>query len=103
MAKKKNTKLVGNGRHGRAVVPQVGLVIRVDEGKAATPGVKLVAGHPETRVVAKFAPPFPSPRELRKLPMALQEAILAASAELAEQEYRTNRALTAFEAFAEED
>ena len=102
MAKKLTTQ-VGNSRHGRAAVPQVGLVIRVEEGKAATPRVTLVGGQPETRVTAKLAPPFPAPRELRKLPMALQEAILAASAELAEQEYRTNRALTAFEAFAEED
>jgi hypothetical protein len=37
-----------------------------------------------------------------KLPHQLQERILAASAELAEEEYRTNKDLTDFEAFAEE-
>jgi hypothetical protein len=40
--------------------------------------------------------------ELRRLPRQLQERILAASAELAEQEYRSNKDLTDFEAFAEE-
>lgn len=47
-------------------------------------------------------PPWPSPVELRKLPRELQERILAASAELAEEEYRANKDLTDFEAFAEE-
>ena len=50
----------------------------------------------------KPVPPWPSPVELRKLPLDVQGTILAASAELAEQEYRTNKALTDFEAFAEE-
>ncbi len=50
----------------------------------------------------KPVPPWPSPVELRKLPLHVQGTILAASAELAEQEYRTNKALTEFEAFAEE-
>jgi hypothetical protein len=50
----------------------------------------------------KPVPPWPSPLELPKLPQQLQPAILAASAELAEQEYRTNKDLTDFEAFAEE-
>jgi hypothetical protein len=50
----------------------------------------------------KPIPPWPSPVELRRLPRQLQEQILAASAELAEQEYRTNKDLTDFEAFAEE-
>jgi hypothetical protein len=40
--------------------------------------------------------------ELRKLPRVVQERILTASAELAEDEYRTNKDLTDFEAFAEE-
>lgn len=47
-------------------------------------------------------PPWPSPVELRKLPRHVQERILSASAELAEEEYRTNKDLTDFEAFAEE-
>ncbi|HEV3446161.1 MAG TPA: hypothetical protein VG099_16080 [Gemmataceae bacterium] len=50
----------------------------------------------------KPIPPWPSPVELRKLPRSLQERILAASAELAEEEYSTNKDLTGFEAFAEE-
>jgi hypothetical protein len=50
----------------------------------------------------KPVPPWPAPVELRKLPRQVQEAILAASAELAEEEYRTNKDLTDFEAFAEE-
>ena len=50
----------------------------------------------------KVVPPWPSPVELRKLPREVQERILAASAELAEEEYRSNKDLTDFEAFAEE-
>lgn len=50
----------------------------------------------------EVVPPWPSPVQLRKLPRELQERILAASAELAEEEYRTNKDLTDFEAFAEE-
>jgi hypothetical protein len=50
----------------------------------------------------KPVPPWPPPLELRKLPRPMQQAILAASAELAEHEYRTNKDLTDFEAFAEE-
>lgn len=50
----------------------------------------------------KIVPPWPSPVELRKLPRQVQEQILSASAELAEEEYRTNKDLTDFEAFAEE-
>jgi len=41
--------------------------------------------------------------ELRKLPPAERDAILEAAAALAEEEYRTNKELTAFEAFGEED
>ena len=50
----------------------------------------------------KVVPPWPSPVELRRLPREVQERILAASAELAEDEYRTNKDLTDFEAFVEE-
>jgi hypothetical protein len=50
----------------------------------------------------KPVPPWPSPVELRTLPRYVQEKILAASAELAESEYRANKDLTDFEAFAEE-
>lgn len=39
--------------------------------------------------------------ELRKLPAAQRDAILEAAAALAEQEYRNNPELTAFEVFGE--
>ncbi len=41
--------------------------------------------------------------ELRKLPAAERDAIMAAAAALAEAEYRTNPELTAFEAFGKDD
>jgi hypothetical protein len=41
--------------------------------------------------------------ELRKLPAAERDAIMAQAAALAEAEYRNNPELTAFEAFGEED
>ena len=41
--------------------------------------------------------------ELRKLPAEQRDAILEAAATLAEEEYRTNPELTAFEAFGKED
>lgn len=41
--------------------------------------------------------------ELRKLPPAERDAILSAASALAEHEYRTDRALTAFEAFGKDD
>lgn len=41
--------------------------------------------------------------ELRKLPPAEREAILEAAAALAEEEYRKNLELTAFEAFGKDD
>jgi hypothetical protein len=50
----------------------------------------------------KPVPPWPSPVDLGKLPRPVQEKILAASAELAEAEYRTNKDLTDFDAFAAE-
>lgn len=41
--------------------------------------------------------------ELRKLPAHERDAVLAAAAASAEEEYRTNPELTAFEAFGKED
>jgi hypothetical protein len=70
---------------------------RMDANPVAEP---LPVVHYDT--TGKPIPPWPSPVALRRLPRQLQEQILAASAELAEQEYRTNRDLTDFEAFAEE-
>ena len=44
-----------------------------------------------------------SPSELRKMPRAQRQAILAAAAERAEQDYRSDRELTGFDAFSEEE
>jgi hypothetical protein len=41
--------------------------------------------------------------ELRALPPEKRDAILEAAAALAEKEYRTNRDLTAFEAYGKDD
>jgi hypothetical protein len=43
------------------------------------------------------------PAELRRMPREQRQVILAAAAELAEQDYRTDRELTGFEAFSEEE
>lgn len=43
-----------------------------------------------------------SPAELRQMPRAQRQTVLAAAAELAEEDYRTNPELTGFDAFAEE-
>jgi len=42
-------------------------------------------------------------KEVRKLPPAERDAILAAAAREADAEYRSNRELTAFEAFGKDD
>jgi hypothetical protein len=44
-----------------------------------------------------------TPAELRKMPREQRQAILAAAAELAEQDYRSDKELTGFEAFSEEE
>lgn len=44
-----------------------------------------------------------SAAELRKLPPAERDALLQAAAALAEEEYRTNPEITAFEAFRKDD
>ncbi len=44
-----------------------------------------------------------SPSELRKLPREQRQAILAAAAEMAEEDYRSDKELTGFEAFSEEE
>jgi hypothetical protein len=44
-----------------------------------------------------------TPSELRRLPREQRQDILAAAAELAEHDYRTDRELTGFEAFSEEE
>jgi hypothetical protein len=42
-------------------------------------------------------------KELRRLPVDERNAVLAAAAQVAEPEYRTNPSLTNFDAFGEED
>ena len=44
-----------------------------------------------------------SPSELRKMPREQRQAILAAATEMAEEDYRSDRELTGFDAFSEED
>jgi hypothetical protein len=44
-----------------------------------------------------------SPSELRKMPREQRQAILAAAAEMAEEDYRSDRELTGFDAFSEEN
>ncbi len=44
-----------------------------------------------------------SPGELRRLPREQRQAFLAAAAEMAEQDYSTDKDLTGFEAFREEE
>jgi hypothetical protein len=44
-----------------------------------------------------------TPGELRKMPRDQRQAILAAAAELAEQDYRSDTELTGFDAFCEEE
>ena len=44
-----------------------------------------------------------TPAELRRLPREQRQAILAAAAELAEQDYHSDKELTGFEAFSEEE
>ena len=45
----------------------------------------------------------PPPGELRRMPREQRQAILAAAAEIAEEDYRTDHELTGFEAFSEEE
>lgn len=44
-----------------------------------------------------------SPSELRKMPREQRQAILAAAAEMAEEDYRLDKELTGFDAFSEEE
>src|SRR5713226_478438 len=41
--------------------------------------------------------------ELRRMPREQRQAILAAAAEMAEEDYRSDKELTGFEAFSEEE
>ena len=44
-----------------------------------------------------------TPAELRRMPREQRQAVLAAAAEMAEEDYRTDKELTGFEAFSEEE
>ncbi len=44
-----------------------------------------------------------SPADLRKMPREQRQVILAKAAELAESDYRTDKELTGFDAFSEEE
>ena len=44
-----------------------------------------------------------TPTELRRMPRAQRQAILAAAAERAEQDYHSDKELTGFAAFSEEE
>jgi len=71
--------------------------------------VDLAEGEQVSLSIARAALPSPqagrrlSPSEIFKLPEAERRRLLAASAILAEEEYRTNRDLTDFEAFGDND
>ncbi len=65
----------------------------------------------QVEIQLKLAPPEAqfgssdrvSPSELRKMPREQRQAILAAAAELAEDDYRSDKELTGFDAFSEEE
>ena len=44
-----------------------------------------------------------TPAELRRMPREQRQVILAAAAEMAEHDYRSDKELTGFEAFSEEE
>jgi len=46
-----------------------------------------------------IVPPPLTPRELRKPPREQRQAVLAAAADMAEEDYRTDKDLTGFDAF----
>jgi len=45
----------------------------------------------------------PTPAELRRMPREQRQVILAAAAEMAEHDYRSDKELNSFEAFSEEE
>ena len=54
-------------------------------------------------VPASVPPSGLTPGELRRLPREQRQAILATAAEIAEEDYRSDKELTGFEAFSEEE
>ena len=70
----------------QALLPEGARVeIRLDEAPAPAPAAR------------------PTPAELRRMPRAQRQAILKAAAELAEEDYRSDKELTGFAAFDEEE
>lgn len=59
--------------------------------------------HSTPQEVLPFALARCTPRELRMMPREARQAILAAAAALAEEDYRNDKQLTGFDAFGEED
>ncbi len=59
--------------------------------------------HPTPREVSPVTLARPTPRELRMMPREERQAVLAAAAALAEEDYRNDKQLTGFDAFGEED
>jgi hypothetical protein len=57
----------------------------------------------EIRLEALVPTAHLTPGELRRMAREQRQAILAAAAELAEEDYRTDKELTGFEAFSEEE
>jgi hypothetical protein len=62
--------------------------------------IQVRAGRPEVApgVTARL-----TASELRKMPRAARQAVLAAAAALAEEDYRNDKELTGFDAFSEEE
>jgi hypothetical protein len=84
------TGVVTNG----VVVPNAPL----PEGAHVEIQVKPSRSEVSPAVAARF-----TPGELRKMPRQERQAVLAAAAELAEQDYREDKELTGFDAFSEEE
>jgi hypothetical protein len=51
------------------------------------------------KALKSFPAPGPTPAELRRMPREQRQAVLAAAAELAEEDYRSDKELTGFEAY----
>jgi len=62
--------------------------------------IHLQPGRPEVPAVAAARV---TPGELRRMPREQRQAVLAAAAEIAEQDYRDDKELTGFDAFSEEE
>jgi hypothetical protein len=81
--------------------------VRVVRGPIEVPPELQEEFHPCDRAsgnaLESVSAPVPTPAELRWMPWEQRQAILAAAAELAEQDYRSDKELTGFDAFSEEE